>query len=181
MGHCPRPGGPPPVFPHRHRFSSTLLNVEKCVPVIHINTRRSVFALASTFVAIRREKAERVKNPVGRHGWGILQMMTTTTVDYRAVETPGLSYLCHAALISLERKDYEKVASLVQSQAWSYTPWYERWCFQSIKQPPRGAAARHPGRLKDSLFSSPTLFISRRQLLFLSSPVILNAGIAVEE
>lgn len=29
----------------------------------------------------------------------------------------------------------------------------QRWCFQSIRQLPRGAAARHPGRFKDS-FSS---------------------------
>lgn len=37
----------------------------------------------------------------------------------------------------------------------------ERWCFQSIRQLPRGAATRHPGRFKDSsrrLRRSSTIF-----------------------
>lgn len=46
-------------FPHRHRFSSMLLNVESVL---------CTYKYMSIGVRDRREKAERVKNPVGRHG-----------------------------------------------------------------------------------------------------------------
>lgn len=39
----------------------------------------------------------------------------------------------------------------------------QRWCFQSIRQLPRGAAARYPGRFKDSFslsFSQSTVLFS---------------------
>lgn len=61
MGHCPRPGGSLPFS----SSSSILINVESVSRLYHINTRRrSVFDIRRD----RREKAEKVKNPVERHG-----------------------------------------------------------------------------------------------------------------
>ncbi|KAM0730965.1 hypothetical protein ACS0PU_003294 [Formica fusca] len=84
----------------------------------------------------------------------------------RAVETPGSSYCATSPRYSSE-EGLEKNRESILMVASVDTPWYERWCFQSIKQPPkRRGSARHRGRLKDSLFSSPALHLSSMQLLF---------------
>ncbi|KAM0730635.1 hypothetical protein ACS0PU_002964 [Formica fusca] len=88
----------------------------------------------------------------------------------RAVETPGSSYCATSPRYSSE-EGLEKNRESILMVASVDTPWYERWCFQSIKQPPkRRGSARHRGRLKDSLFSSPALHLSSMQLLFFFSP-----------